>query len=506
VSIRGDNVTVKNSIVRQNWGEGINYWLSPNGGDCYDNLVYDNYALQIYMDRAIDVTVERNLIYFSTSSEFYRGGSPSSGIVINNETNTHLSDNLMIRNNFILGCYAGIDQWATNYPVTDMAIINNTIIDCDEYGIRLLGTSSQTNLRCKNNIVYQTSGDVVYVETSNGWTFSHNCWYGGGTVDGDAVSGDDVTSDPLLDRGDTKGPGELDAWHFKIDSGSSPCIGAALEDSDSPVDDYYGTTRSDDDMGGHEYGGGDIEVQAPLGTLALTGHVPIVIATGDIEIQIPLGALVLTGHAPTAIATEDVEIQTPLGTLVLTGHVPIVTAGIGVQVPLGVLVLTGQVPSITVTANQNVRVPLGALSLIGHVPVIAVAGSVEVQIPAGILVLTGYAPIVATTGAMNSFIVLDGHRYKCMHEDWRPKRSKSSSAQYTLSGNLDMTYGTVTSFEWEGNILAPVTPDDETYGDIDDLRATLAKRTPLSYRDYYGDEYTVHVIGPFTEESRSPMW
>ncbi|MCK4975922.1 MAG: hypothetical protein KAS36_03230 [Anaerolineales bacterium] len=107
---------------------------------------------------------------------------------------------------------------------------------------------------------------------------------------------------------------------------------------------------------------------------------------------------------------------------------------------------------------------------------------------------------------MNNYIVLDSLKYKTSFGSWKVRQRKPHSEKYTAAGTLDMTYGPASPYEWAGDILAPVTPDDGSYGDIDDLRATLAKCTSLSYQDHYGGSYTVHAIGPFTEESRSPMW
>ncbi len=80
-----------------------------------------------------------------------------------------------------------------------------------------------------------------------GATFDYNLWYGGGSVDGDAVGANDITSDPLLTLDGDTSPGNLTGEHFKIQSGS-PAIGEALEDGDSPADDFFGTTRADDDI------------------------------------------------------------------------------------------------------------------------------------------------------------------------------------------------------------------------------------------------------------------
>ena len=105
---------------------------------------------------------------------------------------------------------------------------------------------------------------------------------------------------------------------------------------------------------------------------------------------------------------------------------------------------------------------------------------------------------------MNNYIVLDGYRYRVPFGSWKVRQRKPFSERYTAGGNLDMTYGPATPYEWEGKIIGPVTPDDESWGSIHDLRLTLAKREALAMTDHHDVDFTVHLLGPFTEETMSP--
>jgi len=107
---------------------------------------------------------------------------------------------------------------------------------------------------------------------------------------------------------------------------------------------------------------------------------------------------------------------------------------------------------------------------------------------------------------MNSYITLDGKKYKTVHKQWTPGGDKPATLRRTLLGSLDVTYGPGTFNDWQGKIEAPVTPIDGSWGTITDLRTTIAKTSNMSFTDHYGTSYTVHVLGPFQEESRSPMW
>jgi len=107
---------------------------------------------------------------------------------------------------------------------------------------------------------------------------------------------------------------------------------------------------------------------------------------------------------------------------------------------------------------------------------------------------------------MNNYITLDGKKYKTIHKQWTPGSDKPSTLRRTLLGSLDVTYGPGTFNDWQGKIEGPVTPIDGTWGSIADLRLTIVKLTSVSMTDHYGVTFTVHILGPFQEESRSSMW
>lgn len=103
-------------------------------------------------------------------------------------------------------------------------------------------------------------------------------------------------------------------------------------------------------------------------------------------------------------------------------------------------------------------------------------------------------------------MVLDDKRYMTRAGSWRTQTLKPSTVRYTLAGTLDATYGPAAPYEWIGDIIAPVVAQGAVWGTIEDLRTSLAKVQSLSYVDHYGDVYTVHAMGPFIEDSLSPMW
>jgi len=105
------------------------------------------------------------------------------------------------------------------------------------------------------------------------------------------------------------------------------------------------------------------------------------------------------------------------------------------------------------------------------------------------------------------YVVLDGKRYRAVHKSWTPEINRPMMSRELLNGNLDAAFGSMVMLTWEGELVAPNTVDDSDWGTIDDLHATLATKTTLSFTDHYGNTYTPSVlIGPFPERSLSPNW
>ncbi len=104
---------------------------------------------------------------------------------------------------------------------------------------------------------------------------------------------------------------------------------------------------------------------------------------------------------------------------------------------------------------------------------------------------------------MNDYITLDGYKYRTPARNWAPAEHKPASVKTTLLGEVDATYGPTTTYEWRGEIAAPVTSPGTGWGTIADLRLSLKKRSALSFSDHYGVRVRT-CTGPFPERSLSP--
>ena len=107
--------------------------------------------------------------------------------------------------------------------------------------------------------------------------------------------------------------------------------------------------------------------------------------------------------------------------------------------------------------------------------------------------------------AFYSYIELEGKRYATSQKAWAPTPKKPMTARITIDGAPDVTYGGGTLKTWKGDIMVDITPRGAQWGSVADIRAALALRRGLAFKDHYGTSYTVH-FGEWSERSLMPDW
>ncbi|UKS26894.1 right-handed parallel beta-helix repeat-containing protein [Paenibacillus sp. HWE-109] len=242
--------TIKNSTIYHNWGEGVGFWYDSHDVVLEDSSIYDNYALEVYIDKAHDVTIQRNMIYNTGNPIYFRGSSPSMGIAIADEDfQNHVPGySRKIINNFLKGNSKNFEYWnsgITGTRLNNELIAGNTFLDSTNTNISIVGGANHTNTRIENNIFKSSQGTLQNVDQNSQLLFSNNCW--SGVVTGVASNVNDVIGDPML------AGGTFGRDYFKLRN-SSPCIGKGKNNLADVSDDFFKTLRSNPpSMGGHEY-------------------------------------------------------------------------------------------------------------------------------------------------------------------------------------------------------------------------------------------------------------
>ena len=243
-----NGATITNNRVYRNYGEGIDFVVADNGV-ARDNEVFDNFSVGIYLDNARDMTIDRNFVYSTGDTRFYRDGDPAAGIGIANENYsvTSPSTDIVISNNIVLntkwGFYYG--AYGLGGGLKNTSVTNNTFYQ-STFAALWIQSDAHMGSVVQNNIFHQVGGRAVADVAGAGVIYRNNNWYGGSA--GAAAGIGDVIGDPGFQN-----PGGLHPDDYKLIGGARP-IEAGLDVRSFVSGDYFGNPRTIGiDLGAHEY-------------------------------------------------------------------------------------------------------------------------------------------------------------------------------------------------------------------------------------------------------------
>lgn len=229
--VGSDHVMIRKNKVHENWGEGVAAGRNSTHVTIEDNVVFDNYALQIYLQRSQDVLVQRNLVYHTNAPKFRRGGNPSSCIVINNEgsfSGSLVTKRLKVLNNVTTGCGQGIAIWGnsgTNVQTSDVEIAHNVVANAVRntatapVGILIIPRTKLNNITVHKNVVLQGKGHSVYFPASNTVSINNNIW-SHQPKQGGKGNNNQIADPQLKNPNQTLQPGQVQVDWFKPKNGS----------------------------------------------------------------------------------------------------------------------------------------------------------------------------------------------------------------------------------------------------------------------------------------------
>ena len=206
------NIQYIGNIVHKNGGEGLLAYGGSGGTIFRDNIVYNNWSVNIYVDNQPNSIIDKNLIFSQEPDleDLNNNGDTESrdgknlrrlrpeGIMTADEKYdlnppANLS-NITISNNIIIGCRRGITHYgqAQGSGLKNVLVVNNTIIvpgvqgiGEDFIGINVpYNNGNNNNTFYTNNIVFAShpSTYLLNVETGanndfHGVAFRNNLWF-----------------------------------------------------------------------------------------------------------------------------------------------------------------------------------------------------------------------------------------------------------------------------------------------------------------------------------------
>ena len=203
------------NVVHNNGGEGLLTYGGQGGTTFRDNVVYDNWSVNIYIDNQPNGIIERNFIFCHdpNQNDLYNNGddNPSDGKnfrrlraigIMTADEDYSLNppanlNNILIANNIIIDCRMGISHNAEVHSsgLKNVLFAHNTIIipnskgiDEEYVGIKVpYNNGNNVNTIYRDNIIYASHPQtyLLAIETNplglgnnlTGVTFDHNLWY-----------------------------------------------------------------------------------------------------------------------------------------------------------------------------------------------------------------------------------------------------------------------------------------------------------------------------------------
>jgi hypothetical protein len=256
-TFQASNVFFFKNKVYNNLGKGVAFILCK-GGRAEENTVYDNFSVNMYLDNATDVTFERNFIYGTGNSSYFRDGRPATGIQVANENAGYPSQNPTARCKVLNNIVAKGTWWPFYYGnyqagggLKDYLIANNTFYG-GTGGCISIDKDAHSNTLFANNIFRALDSSNKILGTFDpalGWVVGkNNCWWGGNYANNNLGGVGDVWLDPKL----VNPGGTAVSTNYKIQS-TSPCINKGLILTQFTKDFFYKTRIGNYDIGAHEY-------------------------------------------------------------------------------------------------------------------------------------------------------------------------------------------------------------------------------------------------------------
>jgi uncharacterized protein (TIGR03382 family) len=176
-----DGTVLKGNKIHHNDAEGITLHADSKNCKYLNNIVYDNYSVNIYIDSASNMVVDGNLVYMT----FTPTKKEMIGIMLADESYPNVTapvlKNITITNNILINNDWGFAFWQGHFPgksgMKDVTFANNTVIN-NRKGAITWDPGAHQNAVMRNNILGGGTAKLqIYGESSGGVKLDHNLWH-----------------------------------------------------------------------------------------------------------------------------------------------------------------------------------------------------------------------------------------------------------------------------------------------------------------------------------------
>ena len=149
VQLGGENVLIRNNTVYNNCGEGIAATRGI-GVRIEDNIVYDNFSVNVYIDNSPSSSATGNTIYNTNDSRYFRNGAGAVCVLLGTENYAGWGNqlkNVLVEGNTIRDCTKGIRFYGEVggiVPDANVVIRNNTFMNVPSPQVNVPGAIVST--------------------------------------------------------------------------------------------------------------------------------------------------------------------------------------------------------------------------------------------------------------------------------------------------------------------------------------------------------------------------
>jgi len=175
---KGKGAVARRNYIFNNKGEGLGIMKGHAGGSALENVSFDNYKINIYIDSPVDgATIKKNLCYCTGNEKYLTYGEQlrSTGVTFARETGEGCLEGIVCEDNSLLGCHYGISffEQKRNSGLVNALFHRNLIAHSVEAAWHIEPSGASGN-KISDSVFVSTNGAPLFAGDMSGYELSDN--------------------------------------------------------------------------------------------------------------------------------------------------------------------------------------------------------------------------------------------------------------------------------------------------------------------------------------------